>query len=344
MQNEMLKFQYQSHRYIEMFRALDKYCRHKIGFISFDDLNLPQWLKAVGLLRNLAHAFALPTLLARHPTADAIFVREFLTLPLLLASPLLLHFRRRALFVLIHNVQMAHLRSRDRLALRFLFRLGFRFVALETDAGIRELGVDFHNDQLLVLPLCWPATAEIQSRPRNSAKVIIGIVGRLRPEKNVLQLLAILATLRQTMRPNIDIMVGCDSPEILRQAGALGLKCVDTTTDDTYHAALDSIDILVVNYDRSRYFYRTSGVIANAGFRGVVVVCPDYPAFRTQVSTPVPVGATFRSFNDIELAINQAAALIPDIVSASSAFQSHRDPEKLAPRLDAWLDEFHRNV
>ena len=344
MRHETLKFQYQSHRYIEMFRALDNYCRHEIGFVSFDDLNLPQWLTAVGLLRNLAHAFALPTLLARHPTADAVFVREFLTIPLLLASPLLLRFRGRALFVLIHNVQMAHLRSRDRFALRLLFRLGFRFVALETDAGIRELGVDFHRDQLLVLPLCWPATAESRSRLPNSTRPIIGIVGRLRPEKNVLKLLERMASLRQTLRPEIDVVVGCDSPEILTQAAALGLNCVDTTTEDAYNTALDSIDILVVNYERTRYFYRTSGVIADAAFRGLVVVCPDYPAFRTQVSTPAPVGSTFSSLDDLANAINQAAALIRNIAAASSAFRDYRDPRELAPRLDRWLDGIPGNV
>jgi hypothetical protein len=338
MRHEALTFQYHSHRYIEMFRALNHFCRHEIGFVSFDDLNLPQWLKAVGLLRNLAHAFGLPTLLARHPTADAVFVREFLTIPLLLASPLLLRFRRRALFVLIHNVQMAHLRSRDRFALRLLARLGFRFVALETDAGLRELGIDIHLDQLLVLPLCWPATAESPSRSRNSTRLTIGLVGRLRPEKNVLKLLERLAGLRPTMQSEMDIVVGCDSPAILAQAAALGLRCIDTTTEDAYNAALDSIDILVVNYERTRYLYRTSGVIADAAFRGLVVVCPDYPAFRTQVSTPSPVGSTFSCLDDLAIAINDAAILIPNIVAATSAFRAYRDPKELAPRLDRWLD------
>jgi hypothetical protein len=88
-----------------MFRALNDLCRHEIGFVSFDDLTLPRWLREIGLLRNLAHPFKLAALLARCGSADVIFVREFLTIPLLLASPLLLRFRTRALFVMIHNVQ-----------------------------------------------------------------------------------------------------------------------------------------------------------------------------------------------------------------------------------------------
>ena len=333
-----MKFQYPSHRYVEMFRAFSQFSHHAIGFVSFDDLSLPAWLRKINVMRNIAHPLNLPAILARHGNKDAIFVREFLTVPLLLASPLLLRFRARVLFVLIHNVQMAHLRLRDRLALRLLFRLGFRFVSLETDAGIQQLGIDFDRDQLLVLPLCCPAPTPRDSRQRNPMRPVVGIVGRLRPEKNVLKLLNVLSEMRQTRHSEVEVLVGCDDPAVLAQAQSLGLNVIDTTAEAAYDAALDSIDVLVVNYDRGRYFYRTSGVIADAALRGLVVVCPDYPTFRIQISTPVVIGATFKSFDNLGQAINEALSLIPNAREASLAYQVHRDPRRLAPILDDWLD------
>jgi hypothetical protein len=49
-------------------------------------------------------------------------------------------------------------------------------------------------------------------------------------------------------------------------------------------AALARADVVILNYARPFYFYRSSGVINDAASLGTAVVCPDYPIFRRQVS------------------------------------------------------------
>ncbi len=84
------------------------------------------------------------------------------------------------------------------------------------------------------------------------------------------------------------------------------ITLLDTTTDQDYLNTLQSLDILVTNYDRDRYLYRASGVINDAGACGCYIIAPDYPLIKNQVNYPVPIGLTYQNIEEIEGLIDQA--------------------------------------
>jgi hypothetical protein len=84
----------------------------------------------------------------------------------------------------------------------------------------------------------------------------------------------------------------------------------DTTTQDQYNKALREVDILLVHYQKELYYYRTSGVVSDAGASGCYVIASDYPVISHQVSWPTPIGATFSKIEEIPQLINQACDYI----------------------------------
>jgi hypothetical protein len=111
-------------------------------------------------------------------------------------------------------------------------------------------------------------------------------------------------------------------------------EVVDTQEDAAYEACLASLDILVCDFSRDGYFYRSSGVVCDAICSGVWVVCPDYPVLKHQVSWPVEVGVVYPSWERI-----------PDAMAAAGCQLTERgaDPHwewteaRRASRVDAAL-------
>jgi glycosyltransferase involved in cell wall biosynthesis len=339
----MNKFKYETHRYIELFAEAGRFSKYSITLTSYSDIQLPKlFARFPGAyqLANLAYPFGLAAELRKRRRHDAIFVREFMTIPLLLAAPVLWRYRKNTLFVITHNTQMAHSRLRDRLALKLLFRLGFRFVSLESDAGVRLLlGKSFQECQLLTLPLAHYAGIKLKSgNNREKKKAIVGVVGRMRPEKNIEVLFDILEKIMRSHDVNVDVLVGCDNTQILNEGKKRGFRTLDTTTIENYDDALRLSDVILLNYDVNRYLYRDSAVIADAIFRGTVVVCPDYPTFKAQVSIPCPVGTTFRSLADLPQAIERAVGMAFGNRESFHEYIHYRQAEGLARKIDEWLE------
>jgi hypothetical protein len=111
---------------------------------------------------------------------------------------------------------------------------------------------------------------------------------------------------------------------------------IDTSTNDAYLAALSVCDVVVLNYEKSKYFYRCSGVAADAIGVQTYVVCPDFPFMSSQVNYPAKVGVVYEDETDLEIAIQQALALTLD--SDKSAFESHYMQRSLA-KTAAILDQ-----
>jgi hypothetical protein len=164
------------------------------------------------------------------------------------------------------------------------------------------------------------------------------VIGRALKEKNSRDLMSMLVAARDAGRLAARVFFASNSDTQRRAWSEAGFETRDSTDYADYVAAIRSADVLLVNYDRSFYFYRSSGVINDGAGNGTAVVCPEFPVFRHQVGSPVPVGATFNDGNDLAAAIAQAADLARRYPENFGIWAEARRPEIFAARLDEFLE------
>lgn len=298
----------------------------------------PRWAEIPAKsLRFLAAHLRLVRALWQQRDRDLVLVREFLTQIVMFVWPLIWPLRRRVYFLVNHNLQEAHRRRLERVLLLLLHRTGFRFACLETTEGFAELGIRPDAERFLVLPHPIAPLAPPRVAPASPALPVIGVIGEMRAEKGSIELLRMLKRLRGEGRLHARLMIGCSDAAAREEWAAQGFEVADTGTRQQYLAALDRCDLVVLNYRRERYFYRSSGVAADAISRRVTTVCPDYPIMRRMLCDPVPVGAVFRGVRSLETALAEALALRPGIDQALAEHERVRSAGAIAARLDAFV-------
>lgn len=289
----------------------------RISFVFVpDEVWIPRIITAI-IPTKLTHQLhlilshqALISRIKGRPGDDLTGIGEFVTVPLLLAAPRLWRWRRRILCFINHNLQAAHAKRADRWAFKLLLTVGFKFGLLESAAGIAELGVKLDSARFLVLPHAIDAVDPDRPSARPAqARMKVGVIGRYRPEKGIDRLLHALVDAKRTGLLDVEMVLGCPEQEARERWSGSDLNVVNTATFALYQDALSACDVVVLNYERDRYFYRSSGVITDAVALGTAVVCPDFPILRQQVTHPVPVGATFDGLDDLVSAIGRALAI-----------------------------------
>ena len=297
-----------------------------------------RWLQGSRLIKIrewLGHLWLIP-FTVRHRGADLILVRSFRTNLLVAAMLGLWPLRRKLLFVIHHNLQFAHGRALG-WPLKLLCRLGVQFALLEGDDGLIELGIKGDDRQFLVLPL--PVADVISARDRPADKPIeIGVIGRDLPEKKTDELLRHLLGLQRAGRLPGRALLASDNPSLLATWAAKGIVTVNTRNYADYLAAMVRADVMVLNYARDFYFYRSSGVINGAASLGTAVVCPDYPIFRRQLTQPVRVGALFATTEGILPAIHEALAIVRNQPGNFKLWARARSAAEFSRRIDEFID------
>ncbi len=136
------------------------------------------------------------------------------------------------------------------------------------------------------------------------------------------------------VREKLDILliIGTNDLSCFDGTDLQGIELVDTTSNDSYMAALSACDVVVLNYERSRYFHRSSGGIGDAVSVQTYVVCPDFPLLSSQVNYPAKVGVVYQDETDLEIALREALELAgnPD----KSVFELHYAERSIAKTAD----------
>lgn len=332
---------YDFHECISLIELARPLARARFCMVSLPAYErLWPWLKggARKALRPLLviwqHLLLVLALYGQKRGQDLVLVRDFLTLPLLVVVWLALPLRRRVVFVVVQNLQRATTRAADRFAFRLFCRLGLRLAFLEGTDGIEVLGIQDRPDRFLCLPhpvLPPPAAKRDHERP------VVGVVGVYRPEKGMESLLAALEGPAREGR--FDLLVGSPNYAALQArlaAFSAPVRAVDTTRGEDYEQALQSCDVVAINYNREDYYFRGSGVITNAVECGACMVCPDFPVFRRQVLEPAPVGELFPGAEDIAPAVRRALERLPGLRANIPAYLEHRSAAATARRIDAF--------
>jgi hypothetical protein len=282
----------------------------------------------------------IPAVVAEKEGCDLVILREFLTLPFLFAVPGLFPNRRRLVLTLTHNLQQGREHPLHRGVLRALMRSGFRFCCLESDAGFVEVMSPRPGlVRPFVLPHVIPQHAGRPPLPHGRSSPRLGVVGVSRPEKNAEDLIGHLVALRDQGTLNAELLLGCPDTSGARHWADRVDHIVDTRDPVAYERALSRCDAIVFNYSEPHYWLRSSAVVTDAIVQGCAVVCPDYPVLRAQVMQPRPVGALFRSWEDVVPAIGRALSARREAPEAFQAYCLARSPRAVALRLDRFARE-----
>jgi hypothetical protein len=290
-------------------------------------------------IRDLVvHPLALLVVM-RNYQADLILVRYFTTKSLLASAVVLWPVRKKLLFIIQNNLQLAHVGSRERLYFKLLCHMGFQFGFLEAADGLAELGVDFRERQFVIVPLpVYPKLAR-DAKERGAEPPTIGVIGRELPEKNTDQLMNLLVGWREGGDLSAGIVLGSNDSRVLEAWVAKGVTTVQTLDYQDYLRAIAGVDVLLIYYDKTHYFYRSSGVIHEAASVGTAVVGPDFPVFRYQVTQPVRVGAVFQSVEGMLPAIQSALEIARSEPGNFNTWAKARCPEEFSRRVDRFIEK-----
>jgi len=237
-------------------------------------------------------------------------------------------------FLTHHNIQQAFQNRLIKFLFKIYCRIGYRFILNETCLALKEFGfsdkevckhisvfhpvveIDFHSSFV----------SEANRRKR------IGLVGKISKGKQFNETLNLLLSLQKSL--DFSLIIGTNDFSHFDGVDLGEAKLIDTSRRDDYLSVLASCDAIVLGYERSKYFYRCSGVAADAISTKTFVVCPDFPLMSNQVNYPTQVGVLYKNDSDLEMAIRQALELAsnPD----NALFEAHyleRSIEKTASTL-----------
>ncbi|MGC9528721.1 MAG: hypothetical protein ACP5D7_24585, partial [Limnospira sp.] len=139
----------------------------------------------------------------------------------------------------------------------------------------------------------------------SDAKIKLGVVGQIRPDKPIAKVVEQLSTY-VSAHPNCELVIGTPFGQKPKELDGIDATLRDTTEEAEYLKVLREIDILVIHYDRDRYYYRTSGVISDAGSCGCYIIASNYPVIEHQVHWPTSIGSTFDRFDEIPERLDRA--------------------------------------
>lgn len=308
---------------------LNQYTHHKkIEFLSIET-TLPIWVKnftqaipiysiALNLRREYRHvAMGLRALTFKD--SDAILVFEAYNQHLLFLLPLLALTQKEVLIMLHGNQQFAMNSTIKYLGLLYLkiyLQLNKRFKAilLEIDDDILPSKVQLPTQSKIIIP--HPCRSDYLpslkpgERLSSNTSIKIGIVGIIREDKPIAQLVEKIQEYQKQTHKNCEFIIGTPKGQKPAYLDKLNINLQDTTAEKDYIKVLRSIDILVIHYDKERYYYRTSGVISDAASCGCYIVASNYPLIKNQITYPVEIGTTFNDFTELDKALDKAIDLL----------------------------------
>lgn len=303
-------------------------------------ITAPAWVPrrhVISLRDWLGHLWLIPFVISNRQ-ADLILIKGFRTNLLLISFCLLWPWRQKLLAVIHHNLQLAYQNRYER-RLAWMFRAGGCFAFLESNMGLRELGFEPNPKQFVTLPIPIMVTQNPPRLASNTDKEpIIGVIGRDLKEKKTDDLLEHLYKLHLRGELPGQLLFASDNEELLELWESRQILTRNTRSYQEYLRALKYADIAVLGYDRSHYYYRSSGVISDAVAMGAAVVCPDFPVFRSQVKSPAAVGAVYASAAEICDAILAAIDIARTSPQNFEAWVKSRSHKAFGEQLDNFIE------
>jgi hypothetical protein len=326
-----------AHLTFNILKKIEGQINKKVLFVSEltpDRSNLYQWIPSRRLRQvcyQVIKAIDMSNAVKIDSECDLVFIFEH--------KPwysYLLYFNciilNKPVFFIVHGLQQTYHNS-------FFHRLGFSVllyiekkykffpIHLErTDKGIPGIK---KFSKSIVIP--HPLDKGIQINSKSEDRIKIGILGIIREDKPILPLIDVLTKLN---RDDIEILIGTSPYSIPPDSHKnFPFRVVDTSTYEAYHDFINSTHIIINNFSVDQFYFRPSGIINDSISGGCYVIAPNYPVFKTQISTPVTVGELFDTLEDIPTIIERAIVRVQKKDSNFIEWRNYRSEEKLLNEL-----------
>ena len=314
------------HDGLKDFLLLEEYIEsQKIGFISLE-IPLPNWIKkftkflkySIGLqIRREYRHISMGLNALKFSDVDTIFIFEIYNQHLLFVMPLfaIMALRGKEVLICLHgNQQFAmtnKLKFMGLLYLKAYLKLfkKLKVVSFEVDDDVLPEKFRLPDKSKYIIP--HPIISEAKpkflpgERIPSNVPIKIGVVGMIRPDKPINQVIDKLQEYIKSSEHQCELVIGTPFGQKPKYLDELNVTLYDTTKQENYIQILTEIDILVIHYDKDRYYYRTSGVISDAASCGCYIIASDYPMIKHQVCWPEKIGSTFSDFNEISTLIDE---------------------------------------
>ena len=310
------------HNGLKDLLLIPEYNQSAIAFLSLET-ELPDWFLKfsqlfpyqIGLqIRREYRHIAMGLRAFNFKDIDSIFVFEFYNQHCLFLLPLLA-LRGKLTFLSLHGNQQFAMNSKIKylgfIYLKFYLQLfrNLKVVLLEIDDDVIPEKYRFpdHCKYLMPHPIISEVTPRLKMGERLSKNetIKIGVVGIIRPDKPIALILDKIQQYIADSDHQCELIIGTplsQKPDYLDEVKA---TLLDTTKEEDYLKVLQQIDILIIHYDKERYFYRASGVISDAASAGCHIIASDYPVIYHQINSPVKIGYNFSEFEQIPKLIDQ---------------------------------------
>ncbi|HLP88729.1 MAG TPA: hypothetical protein VK184_09100 [Nostocaceae cyanobacterium] len=233
-----------------------------------------------------------------------------------------------------HNIQQACTNPVMRWLIKLYDLLNYKYVINETKSALQGLG--YSEEQMskhisLLTPIL-PETAENLFKDQEIKK--IGVVGQIRKGKQIEKTIKLLIDLQHQL--DFLLVVGTDDFTALEGMNLEKVKLVNTASREDYMAVLASCDVIVLNYEQGKYYYRCSGVAMDAISVRTYVICPNYPLMNHQILYPSPTGLLYNEQTDLANVLKQALELPP--AKENPAFEQYYQDRSLS-QIAEFLDQ-----
>ncbi|MGL5874085.1 MAG: glycosyltransferase family 1 protein [Xenococcaceae cyanobacterium] len=309
---------------------IDRYCSEdKVEFLSIET-ELPDWFKnlttsipvyAIGLnIRREYRHIAMGLRALKLKQCDVLFVFEAYNQHLFVLL-LLLTITRKKVLIMMHGNQQLAMESKLKYLGLLYFKMylkifkNFKAILLEIDDDVLPSKFRLPSSSTIIIP--HPSISKVTPRlkpgERLSAdrKIKIGVVGTIRQDKPIAKLITKLQEY-VTSHSHCELIIGTPFSQKPNYLDKLGVKLYDTTREEDYFELLKKIDIIAIDYEKNRYYYRASGVAIDAACCGCYVIASDYPVIKHQVNSPIEVGNTFSNLDELESKLDRAIVHIKE--------------------------------
>jgi glycosyltransferase involved in cell wall biosynthesis len=295
----------------------------KVGFLSIET-NLPDWLKnftssipnyaiALNIRREYRH-IAMGLRSWQLQDCDTLFVFEAYNHHLFILL-FLLALTRKKILIMMHGNQQLAIKSKLKylgfLYLKLYLKIfkNFKTILLEIDDDVLPEKFRLPSSSKIIIP--HPSVSAVTPRLKPSerlpadSKIKIGVVGTIRQDKPIAKLITRLQEYIAS-HSQCELVIGTPLSQKPNYLDKLGVKFYDTTKEEDYFELLKQIDIIAIDYEKNRYYYRASGVAIDAACCGCYVIASDYPVIKHQVNSPIEIGSTFSNLNELETKLDRA--------------------------------------
>ncbi|MDE5081332.1 MAG: glycosyltransferase family 1 protein [Trichodesmium sp. St18_bin1] len=315
------------HDGLKDFLLLEEYIEsQKIGFISLE-VPLPKWILnfsqslkySIGLqIRREYRHISMGLRSLRFSDVDTIFIFELYNQHLLFVMPLfaMISLLGKKVLICLHGNQQFAMTNKIKfwglLYLKAYLNLfkKLKVISFEVDDDVLPEKFRLPDKSKYIIP--HPIISEAKpkflpgERLPSNVPIKIGVVGMIRLDKPITQVIDKLQEYIKSSEHQCELVIGTPFEQKPNYLDKLNVTLYDTTKPEDYIHILTEINILVIHYEKDRYYYRTSGVISDAGSCGCYIIASDYPVIKHQVSWPEKIGSTFSNFNEIYTLIDEA--------------------------------------